>query len=169
MSSNNPHVQPELSTACLPRQGLHRSYVGNYRYGRNWQCHRALQGSDKCHGRAGKLWKRKCKNLQKVMLMEQLISSFLLPEEGSVEVPASGVIHTAFLTTWVCFFHICVKKLGMYETKSHEVCNTKLGSTDITSIFLCTELWNFLPRPVPMKSRTGKSPRSMAPLKIKRI
>lgn len=83
--------------------GLHSSYRDNHRttYGRNWQCCRALQGSDKCHG---KTMKKKVQKSAKdhvalsLLLMEQLISSFLLPEEGSTEDPASSVIHAAFLT-----------------------------------------------------------------------
>lgn len=101
MFPNNPHMQAELSTACLPRQGLQSSYVGHHRYGRNWQCYRALQDSDVCRGET---MKNKVQKSAKdrvylsLLLMEQLISSFLLPEEGSGEDPASSVIRSAFLT-----------------------------------------------------------------------
>lgn len=101
MFPNNPHMQAELSQHVCPGRGCTEWLCGQQRYGRNWQCYRALQESDMG---LGETMKKKVQKSAKdhvslsLLLMEQLISSFLLPEEGSVEDPASSVIHTAFLT-----------------------------------------------------------------------
>lgn len=56
--------------------------------------------SAKCHGRV--IMKKKMQKSVKdhvslnLLLMEQLISNLLISEEGSMEDPASSVIHTAF-------------------------------------------------------------------------
>lgn len=166
------HHAARAKHSMSAQAGLHSSYRDSHRTtdGKNWECCRALQGSDMCHG---KTMKKKVQKSAKdcvalsLLLMEQLISSFLLPEEGSTEDPDSSVIHAAFLTVWGFFFPILVKK---FRNVWNQVSWSLQYKTRFNRhfIFLCMELWNFLPLAVPVKSRTVESSRSTAALKIKK-